>query len=99
MKLFGRERYRHSGWLDRFVYALNAGIRLEKIKIVLQTLRGAMSGLQLVAISHIDMEKVTRVCRQARIWDDIARMPMGLHTLDDRPSPGYPQPRRPGDRV
>ena len=26
------------------------------------------------------MEKVTRVCRQARIWDDIARMPMGLHT-------------------
>ena len=28
----------------------------------------------------IDMEKVTRVCRQARIWDDIARMPMGLHT-------------------
>ena len=36
LKLFGR--------------ALNAGIRLEKIKIVLQTLRGAMSGLQLVAI-------------------------------------------------
>ena len=30
---------------------------------------------------HIDMEKVTRVCRQARIWDDIARMPMELHTL------------------
>lgn len=50
VKLFGRERYRHSGWLDHFVHALNAGIRLEKIRIVLQTLRGAMSGLQLVAI-------------------------------------------------
>ena len=50
VKMFGLDRYRHSGWLNHFVHALNAGIRLEKIRIVLQTVRGAVSGLQLVAI-------------------------------------------------
>ncbi len=50
VKLFGRESYRHSTWLNYFANSLNASIKLNKIKIVFQTMQGSIVGLQIVAI-------------------------------------------------
>ena len=50
VKLFGRERYRHSTWLNYFTNSLNAGIKLNKVKIVFQTVQGSIVGIQTVAI-------------------------------------------------
>ena len=50
VKLFGRERYRHSTWLNYFTSSLNAGIKLNKVKIVFQTVQGGIVGIQTVAI-------------------------------------------------